>query len=191
FFLFLHRRPPRSTLFPYTTLFRSILVFLLGVGTKEAVIAASVFILVHALYKATLFLVTRIIDHETGTRDITKLSGLKKVLGPVALAAGLAALSSAGLPSTFGFIGKDLIYEATLHAKENWILILTIIAVATNVCLVAAGFMAGIKPFFGELPAAYEKLHLPYKSMWIPPLILASLGLIFGLIPGRSEEHTS
>ncbi len=181
-----------KSILAYTTISAlGMLVFLLGVGTKEAVIAASVFILVHALYKATLFLVTGIIDHETGTRDITKLSGLKKVLGPVALAAGLAALSSAGLPSTFGFIGKDLIYEATLHAKENWILILTIIAVATNVCLVAAGFMAGIKPFFGELPAAYEKLHLPYKSMWIPPLILACLGLIFGLIPGMAGHFLS
>ncbi|OYD47172.1 Na(+)/H(+) antiporter subunit A [Sphingobacterium cellulitidis] len=168
----------------YTTISAlGMLVFLLGVGTKEAVIAASVFILVHALYKATLFLVTGIIDHETGTRDITKLAGLKKVLGPVAIAAVLAALSSAGLPSTFGFIGKDLIYEATLHAEKNWVLILTIIAVATNVCLVAAGFMAGIKPFFGQLPSEYEKLHLPYKSMWIPPLILGCLGLLFGLLP--------
>ncbi|WP_409151454.1 putative monovalent cation/H+ antiporter subunit A [Sphingobacterium sp. BS-2] len=181
-----------KSILAYTTISAlGMLVFLLGVGTKEAVIAASVFILVHALYKATLFLVTGIIDHETGTRDITKLSGLKKVLGPVALAAGLAALSSAGLPSTFGFIGKDLIYEATLHAKENWILILTILAVATNVCLVAAGFMAGIKPFFGELPSTYEKLHLPYKSMWIPPLILACLGLIFGLIPGMAGNFLS
>ncbi len=169
----------------YTTISAlGMLVFLLGVGTKEAVIAASVFILVHALYKATLFLVTGIIDHETGTRDFTKLAGLKKVLGPVAIAAVLAALSSAGLPSTFGFIGKDLIYEATLHAEKNWVLILTIIAVATNVCLVAAGFMAGIKPFFGQLPSEYEKLHLPDKSMWIPPLILGCLGLLFGLLPG-------
>lgn len=181
-----------KSILAYTTISAlGMLVFLLGVGTKEAVIAASVFILVHALYKATLFLVTGIIDHETGTRDITKLSGLRKVLGPVALAAGLAALSSAGLPSTFGFIGKDLIYEATLHSKENWILILTILAVATNVCLVATGFMAGIKPFFGELPSAYSKLHLPYKSMWIPPLILATLGLIFGLIPGLTGNLLS
>jgi len=161
-----------------------ILVFLLGIGTVEAVIAASVFVLVHALYKATLFLVTGIIDHETRTRDISKLSGLKKVLMPVAVAGALAALSSAGLPSTYGFIGKDLIYEATLNVKQNWIIILTSLAVLTNICLVAAGFMAGIKPFFGKLPEEYAKVHLPYKSMWIPPLILACLGLLFGLAPG-------
>ncbi|MGO1816622.1 MAG: proton-conducting transporter transmembrane domain-containing protein [Sphingobacterium sp.] len=95
------------------------LVFLLGLGSPEAIIAASVFILVHALYKATLFMVTGIIDHEAGTRDISQLAGLRKVMAPVAIAAVLAALSSAGLPLTYGFIGKDLIYEATLHAEKT------------------------------------------------------------------------
>ena len=162
-----------------------ILVFLLGVGTREAVIAATVFVLVHALYKATLFLVTGIIDHETGTRDITVLGGLRKVLFPVALASGLAALSSAGLPLTFGFIGKDLIYEATLIPplpELKWVL--TGLAITTNIGLVAAGFMAGFKPFFGKLPSQFEQVHLPPLSMWIPPLILALLGLVFGCFPG-------
>src|SRR5690606_5356243 len=166
-----------------------ILTFLLGVGTREAIIATSVFILVHALYKATLFMVTGIIDHETHTRDITKLSGLRNVLMPVFIAALLAALSSAGLPLSFGFIGKDLIYEATLHYEENWALWLTTLAVITNVGLVAAGFMAGIKPFTGKLPQKFEQVHLPYKSMWIPPLILATLGFIFGIFPGITGDY--
>lgn len=168
-----------------------ILTFLLGLGTTEAFIAASVFILVHALYKATLFMVTGIIDHEAHTRDLTKLSGLRKVLMPVFIAALLAALSSAGLPSTFGFIGKDLIYEATLHEHPNWAVWLTALAVMTNIGLVAAGFMAGIKPFTGQLPQEFEQVHLPYKSMWIPPLILAILGLVFGLWPGVAGDYFS
>jgi multicomponent Na+:H+ antiporter subunit A len=166
-----------------------VLTFLIGLGTKEALIAASTFIVVHALYKATLFLITGIIDHETGTRELTKLAGLKKVLLPVFIAGLLAALSSAGLPLSFGFIGKDLIYEATLHANQNIALYLTIAAVATNVFLVAAGFMAGIKPFVGKLPQEYEKLHLPYSSMWIPPLILAVLGFVFGFFPGVIGDY--
>ncbi|MCA5006449.1 putative monovalent cation/H+ antiporter subunit A [Sphingobacterium bovistauri] len=167
-----------------------VLTFLLGLGTREAMIAVSVFILAHALYKATLFMVTGIVDHETHTRDITVLSGLRKVLGPVALAGILAALSSAGLPFlTFGFIGKDLIYEATLHYTiPEWIWILTGLAVATNIGLVAAGFMAGIKPFVGTLPQEFEKVHLPYKSMWIPPLLLAILGVIFGILPALAGD---
>jgi len=160
-----------------------ILTFLIGLGTKESIIAATVFLLVHALYKASLFLITGIIDHETGTRDIGILRGLRKVLLPVAIAGLLASLSSAGLPLTLGFIGKDLIYEATLHFKENLALFLTLAAIITNIGLVAAGFMAGIRPFAGGLPSQFEKIHLPDKAMWIPPLILALLGLIFGIYP--------
>src|SRR5690606_37996457 len=162
--------------------------FLIGLGTRDAVIATSVFILVHALYKASLFLVTGIIDHEAHTRDITRLSGLRKVLLPVAVAGFLAALSSAGVPLSFGFIGKDLIYEATLHAKSSLVLLLTILAVLTNICLVAAGFMAGIKPFAGKLPDSFKKIHLPYTSMWLPPLILSILGVLFGLMPAYVGE---
>ncbi|MGN7204607.1 putative monovalent cation/H+ antiporter subunit A [Pedobacter sp. SAFR-022] len=160
-----------------------ILTFLIGLGTEAALIAAITFIVVHALYKATLFMTTGIIDHETGIRELTKLAGLRKVLLPVFIAALLAALSSAGMPLLFGFISKDLIYEATLHADQQLSIYLTIAAIITNVCLVAAGFMAGIKPFMGALPEKYNKVHLPPKAMWIPPLILALLGLIFGLLP--------
>ena len=160
-----------------------ILVFLLGLGTQDAIIAASVFIVVHALYKATLFLITGIIDHATHTRDLSVLQGLRKVLLPVAIAGFLAAISSAGVPLTFGFIGKDLIYEATLHSEKHLAIYLTAAAVITNILLVSAGFMAGIKPFFGKLPENFEKIKLPAKSLWIPPFILALLGVVFGCFP--------
>lgn len=160
-----------------------VMVFLIGIGTKEAFIALATFVVVHALYKAALFLITGIIDHKTGTRDITKLAGLKKVLLPVYIAGVLAALSSAGLPFTFGFIGKDLIYEATLNTASSSAIYLTILAVATNLCLVAAGFMAGIKPFTGRLPQEFSSLNLLHKAMWLPPLLLGLTGFILGCFP--------
>lgn len=166
-----------------------ILTFLIGLGTQEALVAACTFIVAHALYKATLFLTTGIIDHETGTRELTKLSGLRKVLFPVFIAGGLAALSSAGMPLFLGFIGKDLIYEATLNATEKIALFLTIAAVITNICLVAAGFMAGLKPFTGKLIPKFEKIHLPHATMWVPPLVLALLGLLFGFFPGLIGQY--
>lgn len=159
-----------------------ILTFLIGIGTKDAILAATIFILVHATYKATLFLVTGIIDHETGTRDVTVLAGLRKVLMPVAIAGFLAALSNAGIPPTFGFVGKDLIYEATLHTHiAPWVL--TVAAIITNLLLLYAGFVAGVKPFTGKLPQQYEKVHMPNPTMWLPPLILGVLCLVFGLFP--------
>lgn len=165
-----------------------VLVFLIGIGTPESLLAAGVFILVHALYKASLFLTTGVIDHETGTRDITQLAGLRRVMLPLAVGGLLAALSSAGLPLTFGFIGKDLIYEATLHAAGTWAILLTAIAVLTNVLLLYAGFLAGIKPFAGALPQQFNNVHLPSKRLWIPPLILGLLGVLFGCFPAIVDE---
>ena len=173
----------------YTTISAlGILTFLIGLGGEAALTAAFVFIFVHALYKACLFLVTGIVDHETGSRDVSELSGLGRVLLPVALAALLAALSSAGVPGSFGFIGKDLIYEATLDAP-HWIWLLTGLALLTNVCLLHAGFVVGISPFRGKLPDAYSKVHLPHWSMWLPPVLLAIGCVLLGLFPFLLEKH--
>ena len=160
-----------------------LLVFLTGLGTQLALTAAAVYIVIHALYKAALFLITGIIDHETGTRDVTRLGGLRKVMMPVAIAGFLAALSSAGVPPTVGFLGKDLVYEATLAMGDSAIF-LTLLVLATNILILYAGFVAGIKPFTGKLPQEFEKLHLPSFLMWVPPLLLAVLGLVVGVFPG-------
>ncbi|MGM0635713.1 MAG: putative monovalent cation/H+ antiporter subunit A [Bacteroidota bacterium] len=164
-----------------------ILTFLIGLGTQAALIAALVFIVVHALYKASLFLITGIIDHETGTRDATQLSGLRKVLMPVAIAGFIAALISGGVPPSIGFVGKDLIYEATL-GFSNHAIWLTIIAIATNILLFYGGFLVGVKPFMGKLPARFEKIHLPSFLMWLPPFVMVILGMLLGIFPSLLEE---
>lgn len=163
-----------------------ILVFLIGIGTSLALQAAVVFILVHALYKAALFLITGIIDHETGTRDVTKLKGLKAVMMPVAIAGILAMFSNAGMIPSFGFIGKDLIYEATLHSSS--IILFTLMAIITNVFLLYAGYQVAIKPFFGTLPDTFSEVHLPDKRLWMPPLLLGILGMLFGLFPSLVDS---
>jgi multicomponent Na+:H+ antiporter subunit A len=159
-----------------------IMVFLIGLGTEIALLAALVFVVVHAMYKATLFLITGVVDHETHTRDLTQLSGLSKVILPVAIAGFLAALSNAGIPLFAGFIGKDLIYEATLHhsfAAYG----LTFLAFITHAFLAYAGYVVGVKPFMGKLPDLFKNVHLPSPLLYVPPLILAVLGLIVGLFP--------
>ena len=156
------------------------LVFLIGMGTEAALFAAIVFMLVHALYKAALFLVTGAIDHTTGTRDVTRLGGLGSIMLPVAIAGTLAALSSAGVPFTFGFVGKELIYEAVLGFEHGQILIALV--VITNILLLYVGFVAGLKPFTGKL--LEEPLHEPPGfQLWLPPLVLAFLGVMTGIFP--------
>ncbi len=164
-----------------------ILVFLIGIGTDKALTAALVFIIVHALYKAALFLITGILDHQTGTRNITKLAGLAGIMLPTAIAGAVAAISSAGIPPSIGFIGKDLIYEGTLGYLQNPVL-LTTIAVVTNIIMVYAGFLVGVKPFLGKRPVELEKTKSPSFLLWFPPLLLAIFSLLFGIFPGILEK---
>lgn len=181
-------RTDMKSILAYSTIAAlGIIVFLIGIGTEAALIAASVYILVHALYKATLFLVTGIIDHETGTRDVTRLAGLGKVMIPVAIAGFLAALSNAGVPPFFGFIGKELIYEASLEGT-NMSVWLTVAAVITNILLLYAGYLVGIKPFLGKPSPDFEKAGMPHPFLWIPPLLLAILCIVFGIFPGLIEN---
>ncbi len=164
-----------------------ILVFLIGIGTAMAITAALVFIIVHALYKAALFLITGIIDHQTGTRNINKLAGLGGIMLPTAIAGAIAAVSSAGIPPSLGFLGKDLIYESTLGVISNQVLF-TIIAVFTNIIMVYAGFLVGVKPFIGKKPKELEKTKSPSPLLWIPPVLLACLSLLLGIFPGFLQK---
>jgi len=164
------------------------MVFLLGIGSPYALMAVSVFILVHALYKAALFLITGTLDHSVHTRNVTELSGLRTVMPGLTIAGFLAAFSNAGIPLTFGFIGKDLIYEATLHTAGILAIALTALAVLTNIFLLYAGFLAGIQPFMGKLTTDTRKIHLPDPYLWIPPLLLGILGLFYGIFPQVAEN---
>jgi multicomponent Na+:H+ antiporter subunit A len=158
-----------------------VLMMLLGVGTREAFIAALVYLVAHAGYKGALFLVAGAIDHETGTRDISALAGLRRTMPITAFAGGVAAISMAGVPLTLGFIGKDGAYEALLHAG-NWFPWLLVLMVLASIFLGLAGLLAGVLPFRGNA-ATVTDTHEPAWSLSIPPLILSVAGLVAGVVP--------
>ncbi len=157
-----------------------VLTMLLGVGTPEAIAAALVYLVAHACYKGALFLVAGAIDHETGTRDIRGLSGLRRTMPMTALAGGAAALSMAGIPLTLGFVGKDGAYEALLHGGgwSGWLLGALVLA---SIMLGLAGLLAGVLPFFGKPRSG--AVHEPPWRLRLPPLVLAICGVAAGLAP--------
>jgi multicomponent Na+:H+ antiporter subunit A len=162
------------------------LTLFLGLGGPLAVQAAMAFLAGHALYKGALFLVAGALDHETGTRDVDRLGGLGRLMPVTALVAGAAALSMAGLPPLFGFIAKELSYEATMHSPAAmWI---TAVAVATNVLLVGAAGLVGLGPFLGKALPTPRQAHEAPLSLLLGPLVLAGLGIAFGLWPRWGAE---
>lgn len=157
-----------------------LLVFLLGIDTETAVHAALVFLLVHALYKGALFLVAGAVEHETGSRDVRRLRGVARRMPLLAAAACLAALSMAGLPPLFGFIGKESIYHAVLNAPFAAVP-LTALAVTANAFIVAAVGIAILVPFFGR-GEENERRRVPLPLL-LGPAFLAAGSLVLGLFP--------
>jgi multicomponent Na+:H+ antiporter subunit A len=181
-FLALQHRDLKRILAYSTVSALGTMVLLIGIGTSLALKAMLIFLLAHALYKGALFMVAGTIDHETGTRDITQLGGLRQVMPFTALAAGLAALSMSGLPPFVGFVGKEVVYDAALNAPQT--LIVTGVALLTNILTVVAAGMVALRPFFGERQADAETIHEAGIRLWIGPLTLAGLGLGLGLLVG-------
>lgn len=181
------RQTDIKRLLAYTTVSAlGMLTLLLGLGTELAAEAAIVFLLAHALYKGALFLVAGNIDHEAGTRDVTKLRGLRSAMPVTAAAAALAALSMAGLPPTLGLIGKELLYDAGVEAHQVPALLAGTM-VAANILYVAAAGIAGLLPFTGPQSEAAHHAHKAPPGMWLGPALLAGLGIIGGLLPSSVE----
>ena len=173
----------------YTTVMvLGLLTMLLGIGTEAAITAMVTFTVVHALYKGGLFMMAGNIDHETGTRDLLELGGLRGAM-PWTMTGGVATgLSMAGIPLFFGFIGKELIYEAALHT-EAWVPLVLGVSVLSNAALVGSGLLVGLKPFIGEVKGAFTREpHEAPLSMWLGPLLLGGLGLAFGVYPALIDH---
>lgn len=167
-----------------------LLVLLLGIGTEKAVLAAMLFLLGHALYKATLFMVAGAVDHETGTRDVRALGGLTRAMPWTAGAALLAACSKMGLPPFFGFIGKEYVYKASTVWDSGGLI--TAVLIIGNALIFVLAFKVALLPFWraspGKLPKKPHEAPLP---MLLGPILLSSLGFVFGVYPAFSEPLIS
>ncbi|RED17840.1 hydrogen gas-evolving membrane-bound hydrogenase subunit E [Pontivivens insulae] len=154
----------------------------LGGGSYYAVGGALTFIVVHAFYKAALFLTVGLLDKGAGTREADQLSGLRRAMPRAFIIAMLAGASMAGLPPFVGFIGKELIYEGALQSPVQGIFAATASLIASALMIAAAGMVA-IGPFFGEQKSPKEAPKDPSPLMWVGPGLLAVGGLLLGLFP--------
>lgn len=173
----------------YTTLsVLGTLTMLLGIGTELAIKACLVYLLAHALYKAALFMTAGTVDHETGTREIEELSGLRRVMPFTAAGAMLGGLSMAGIPLVIGFISKEYFYKALLDADGPpylW----EALGVGASMVMVALAATAGVRPYFGALKKTPKHAHEGPWTMWIGPVILGMLALVFGIFPHLAGDH--
>jgi multicomponent Na+:H+ antiporter subunit A len=186
-YLGLRFRDLKQVLAYTTVMVLGLLVMLLGIGTPIAIEAMVTFTVVHAFYKGALFMMAGNVDHEAGTRDVLELGGLRSKM-PLTCAGGLvAALSMAGLPPFFGFVGKEVVYEAGLQAGPEGYAVLAA-SVLANAALFAGALVVGVKPFFGEPRAALTlEPHEAPPSMWLGPVALGLGGVVLGVLPALAD----
>lgn len=175
------RQTDLKLMLAYTTVSSlGLLVMLTGFGSERALEAAVLYLVAHSLFKGALFMVAGIIDHETGTRDVTRLGGLRRAM-PITFAVALAsAISMAGLPPFFGFLAKEEIYYALAHPNPRAILF-TGIAIIGNALMLATAFAVALKPFVGPTVHTPKHAHEGPVLLWLGPAVLALAGLLAAL----------
>lgn len=159
---------------------------LLGIGTPLAMVAAIFHTLNHATFKASLFMAVGIIDHETGTRDMRTLSGLRRVLPYTATLAVVASAAMAGVPLLNGFLSKEMFFAEALlvGSASNWWM--SAAAVLMGIFGVAYS-LRFIQVFFGPLQSGDNPTpHEPPRWMRFPVELLVLCCLIVGILPELS-----
>jgi multicomponent Na+:H+ antiporter subunit A len=86
----------------------------------------------------------------------------------------------AGVPLTVGFVAKDGAYDALIGGSAS-LLWMIAAAVVASVLMGVAGLLAGVLPFRGA--PADTAGHEPQWRLLLPPMLLATLGLVAGLMP--------
>ncbi len=175
-----------KALLAYSTISQlGVLVMLIGGNTAAAFKALVVSVVAHALYKSALFLTVGIVDHETGTRDLRRLGGLRRAM-PLTFGVGaVAALSMAGLPPMFGFLAKETLLASVTHPSipPLGIVLLSAATVAAGALILAQAGMLVWDTFLGQPRAAQLHAHEAPRWMIAMPAIPALLSLVFGLLP--------
>ncbi|WHR59069.1 monovalent cation/H+ antiporter subunit A [Acinetobacter haemolyticus] len=169
-----------------------LIVCLLGIGSPLAVAAAIFHIINHATFKAALFMIAGIIDHETGTRDLRKLSGIWQLLPFTATLTMITAASMAGVPLTNGFLSKEMFFtELLANLSGPVMLVSAVIATLAGIFAVSYSIRLVHGVFFdGEIgkQVPHKDAHEPHIGMRLPAIILAVLCILVGIFPALLAE---
>ncbi len=165
------------------------LITVLGVGTRAAALAGLAMLLAHALFKATLFLVVGIVDHQAGTRDTRALSGVGRCAPVLCGTAVVAGASMAGLPPLIGFVGKEGVYASLLDVARagarpdisplaGWLVVLGVVLGSVLTVAYTARFLWGT---FADKPDVPATAFVPApRGFLLSPIVLTVLTVALG-----------
>ena len=163
-----------------------LITLLIGLDRPLGQVAAIFHIMNHATFKASLFMAAGIIDHETGTRDIRRLSGLRRFMPITATLAMVAAAAMAGVPLLNGFLSKEMFFAETIEVHDNSLIdqALPYIVTVASMFTVAYSLRFIRDVFFGPPPEGLPRTpREPPFLMRFPAEVLVLTCLVVGILP--------
>ncbi|HHW83370.1 MAG TPA: Na+/H+ antiporter subunit A, partial [Actinomycetales bacterium] len=161
------------------------LIAVLGYGSAATALAGMALVVGHSMFKSTLFLSVGVIDWSVGTRDLRKLTGLRKSMPILAVAAAIATGSMIGLPPMAGFVAKEGALTAFTDAQD-WP------TVAVFVLGSIITFAYGLRFWFGAFGdrTVEEPAEPRYHSRLIlaPIVFLTVVTLVLGIVPAIMDR---
>jgi len=154
----------------------------LSTGTKLGVMAALFLAIIHAVFKGALFMVVGAVERQTGTTDMTKISGLIRRMPFTFFTALVSIIALAGIPPLGGFVGKWMLYEALITESDNYFLVIVVFFSSTAAFLYSFRFLFGL--FLGQEEKETENVKEAPITMLIPMVILALILIVTGAFPG-------
>jgi NADH:ubiquinone oxidoreductase subunit 5 (subunit L)/multisubunit Na+/H+ antiporter MnhA subunit len=171
-------------LIAYSTISQIGFIFFgLAIGNGLAIYGALLFILMHGIAKAGLFLCAGIVEQNTGIKDITKLGGLIHGMPVTAMAFLFCAFSVMGVPPFGGFFSKYLVFSGAIETGSLPIVFTYLVAAIMTILYLFRVFNL---VFLGEVRVPKAKEASPI--MVVSVALLGILSLISGLLiyyPGQ------
>lgn len=169
-----------------------LLMVLFGAGTPATTTAGWMLLVAHAAFKATLFMVVGIVDHQTGTRDTKELPPLGRGWRSVEIVTVLAVVSMAGIPLGAGFVAKELAYDALNAGAFAGSGVVLAAAVAGSMLTVAYGarfyWGAFVEPRRRGVTEQTPAAEGPSLASLAPAAVLAVSGIVLGVVPGLGDR---
>ena len=165
-----------------------LLMVLFGAGTPATTTAGWMLLVAHAAFKATLFMVVGIVDHQTGTRDTRVLPPLGRDWRGTEIVTILAVAAMAGVPFGTGFVAKELAYDALGAGSFGGSGVVLAAVVAGSTLTVAYGarlyWGAFVEPRRRGGSPSGPAAEGPSLAFVVPAGVLAAVGIVLGVVPG-------
>ncbi|MCX5678175.1 MAG: NADH-quinone oxidoreductase subunit L [Candidatus Omnitrophica bacterium] len=172
----------------YSTVSQIAFIFLgLTLGGGIGLAGALLYILMHGIAKAGLFLSAGIIEHGTHTKDITKMGGLFSAMPLTAISFLFCAFSVMGTPPFGGFFSKYMVMSGAFN-DNVWIALTFLVGAFMTILYL---FRLFNMVFMGDenTPAAREGSYIMVASVAVLG-ILSLLGGIYIQYPASFVQTT-